>query len=58
MGAKRAYGPGTKGNEEAAEAVTHEDGEDDAAREADGKPLQPGAETQGRGVQGLKEEAG
>lgn len=58
MGTKRDCGSGTNRNEEATEALTHEDGEDDAAREADGKPLQPGAETQGRGVQGLKEEAG
>lgn len=38
------------------EARTHENGEEDAAHKADGKPLQPGVETQRCGVQDLREE--
>lgn len=36
-------------------ALTHKDGEEDAADEAYGKPLQPGVETKRRGIKDLKE---
>lgn len=37
-------------------AVTHKDGEENAADEADDEPLQPGVEAEGRGVQDLRKE--
>ena len=36
-------------------ALTHKDGEEDATDEAYGKPLQPGVETERRGIKDLKE---
>lgn len=45
---------GSQLEDQATGSVTHEDGAEDTADEADGEPLKPGAEAEGRGIQGLQ----